>query len=385
MKSSISSRTLPDITERNALRVLNAVAGFGSRRITILTEHFGSASLALAAPALELAMVAGIPQAAALNLKHFPCQDFLEKDDKAVVDNGARVVTCLDEEYPPQLRTIVDAPVVLYVTGQLPGPADACVAIVGARNATLYGMDIAERFAMSLAERGVVIISGLAKGIDAAAHKGALQAGGRTVGVLGCGLDIVYPSDNAGLFAKMRELDSRCAIMSEFPFSTLPAPFNFPRRNRIVSGLSLGVVVVEANAKSGALITAAFAAEQGREVFAVPGRVDSRLSAGPHALIKQGAKVTLCIEDILEELPVSGAATAVSGDCAADPSDLQGELDADEQLIWSLVSDGQLSIEELEQRTGRPPALLTGPLLSLQIKRLVRELPGKVYERSPRV
>lgn len=382
MKSSISSKALPAIQERDALRALNAVAGFGNRRISRLIEHLGSAAAAFSAPCDEVSRIAGIPLAATLNLKHFPVDEFLESDNRALAANKARVVTLQDKEYPPQLLTIPDAPVVIYVVGELPAPEDVCVAIVGSRRPTLYGLEVAERFAISLAERGVIVISGLAKGIDGAVHRGALKAKGRTLGILGCGLDIIYPPDNVELYNELRgpkDHNGGCGIVSEFPFGTLPAPFNFPRRNRIVSGMSLGVLVVEANIKSGALITASFAAEQGREVFAVPGRVDSPLSTGPHALIRQGAKLTISVEDILEELPVQVGNVPEKAPGISRTTEEPDGMDPDEKLVWSLIKEGQMNIEELEERTGRPPAMLMGPLLSLQIKRMVRELPGKSY------
>jgi DNA processing protein len=374
MTSSTSFKN--NLQESDALRVLNAVSGFGNRRISKLIQYFGSAVSILNLPSEELAAVSGIPHPAVLNLRHFPVDDFLARDDKAMDVFGARLVTVLDDEYPEHLRSISDAPVVLYVSGDLPGPTDAGVAIVGARRASLYGIDIAERFAVTLAENGVIVISGLARGIDAAAHRGALKANGRTVAVLGCGLDVIYPTENEEIYRRIRE---RGCLISEFPFGTPPVAFNFPRRNRIVSGLSLGVIVVEANIKSGALITAAFAAEQGREVFAIPGRVDAKLSAGPHALIRQGAKLTLSVEDVLEELPVHRVGPLAKngtpdGDGQAD------DLDEEEQMVLGLLKDGPQTIEDLEVKTGRSPALLMGPLLSLQIRRVIRELPGKVYE-----
>jgi DNA processing protein len=321
--------------------------------------------------------VAGIPQAVALNLKYFPAEDFLVKDNDAIRRHGARVVTIIDADYPAQLLKISDAPVALYVVGELTPESVCALAIVGARNASLYGLEMAERFACQLAELGCVVVSGLAKGIDAAAHRGALKAGGVTIGVLGCGIDIVYPPENETLYRKIRE---QGAIISEFPFGTPPAPFNFPRRNRIVSGLSLGVLVVEANVKSGALITADFASEQGREVFAVPGRIDSPLSLGPHALIKQGAKVVLSVEDILEELPVKLVRPAGTGEAPAAQKHSTEDLDTPERQVFDFIKEGVFTFEELERLSGLSPSSLMGPLVSLQIKRLIREKPGKVYE-----
>jgi DNA processing protein len=233
----------------------------------------------------------------------------------------------------------------------------------------------AERFASELAESGLPIISGLARGIDAAAHQGCLKAGGKTVAVLGSGLDVIYPQENRKLFETIRQ---KGTIVSEFPFGTEPFPYNFPRRNRIVSGLAAGVLVVEANIKSGALITAEFAVEQGKDVFAVPGRIDSPQSGGPHNLIRQGAKLVLSVGDILEELPclpVPAGAEAV-----AKRSGPLLELGVQEARLMEILREGGLSLDELETSTKLSVSMLMPTLLSLQIRRLVREKPGKIYE-----
>lgn len=284
-------------------------------------------------------------------------------------------MTFLDEGYPESLKHIDDAPIVLYVVGNLPQDSECLVAIVGSRNATLYGLGMAERFAGELAEMGVVIISGLARGIDAAAHRGCLKSGGRTVAVLGCGLDVIYPVENRKLYEEIRQ---KGVIISEFPFGTDPLPFNFPRRNRIVSGLSAAVLVVEANIKSGALITAEFAVEQGKDVFAIPGRVDSPQSGGPHHLIRQGAKLVISVGDILEELAVEPIVSS-NPEVPGQPRPL-GDLGIQEARMMEILREGEFSMDELETRTGLSVPLLIPTLLSLQIRRLVREKPGKIYE-----
>ena len=362
-------------TEHDALLVLNSINGFGIKRIRQLIERFGSAAEALRAPVDELIHVKGLPQASRINLQSFSAEDFLKKDHVMCREFGARAITFIDEEYPAALQNIPDQPAVLYVHGKFPEKLDCAVSIVGARRASLYGLNIAQRFAAELAELGIPIVSGLARGVDAAAHKGALRAGGDTVAVLGCGLDVVYPPENLELYY---EIMAKGCMISEFPFSTQPFPGHFPRRNRIVSGLSLGVVVVEADIKSGALITAGFALEQGREVFAVPGRIDSNMSGGPHALIKQGAKPVLCIEDILEELPLEVVKPVVDDPKGQEDAKVRG-ISADERRVFDLIKDGHLTYEALEAGTGLGPTMLMASLLALELRGKIVQKPGYMY------
>ena len=366
-------------TERDALLVLNSINGFGIKRIRQLIARFGSAAEALCAPLDELIQVKGLPQASRINLQSFSIEDFLKKDHAVCREFGARVVTFLDEEYPSALQNIPDPPAVLYVRGKFPEKLDCAVGIVGSRRASLYGLNIAERFAVELAELGIPIVSGLARGVDAAAHKGALRAGGDTVAVLGCGLDVVYPPENLELY---HEIMAKGCVISEFPFATQPSPGHFPRRNRIVSGLSLGVVVVEADIKSGALITAGFALEQGREVFAVPGRIDSPVSGGQHALIKQGAKPVLCIEDILEELPLEVVRSARDDPQGQEEARVRG-ISADERRVFDLIKQGHLTYEALEAGTGLGPTMLMASLLALELRGKIVQKPGHMYALKP--
>lgn len=359
--------------ESDALAVLSSIPGFTSRRIHRLIEKFGTASAVFSLSVEDIVSV-DIPSMAAVNLLNCDPEGILSKEAKGLANFFARRVTILDDEYPLMLRNIPDAPVSFYIRGFIPKNIDVACAVVGARFPSLYGMEIAERFARELTEAGMLVVSGMAKGIDTAAHQGALKAGGTTVAVLGSGLDVVYPSDNKRLYDRICQ---QGCVISEFPFGTPPDPFNFPRRNRIVSGLCLGVLVVEANIKSGALITARLAGEQGREIFAIPGRVDSRLSMGPHTLIKQGAKVVLSVDDILEELPVKkedgGSGTELGRGA---------DLPSDEKVLYTFIKDGNNTLEALMLKTGLDPASLFGPLLSLEIRRLIKEKPGKVYEVS---
>ena len=294
-----------------------------------------------------------------------------------------------DVRYPVLLRNIADPPPVLYVDGQLE-PADVqAVAIVGSRHATLYGIRIARTLAEELSRLGFTIVSGMARGIDRVAHEGALAAGGRTLAVLGCGLDVAYPPDHTQLRAQVAEAG---ALLTEFPLGSPPLAAHFPRRNRILSGLSLGVVVVEAAEGSGSLITAKLAAEQGREVFAVPGPIDAPTSRGTHGLLKQGAKLTETVDDILEELlpqlerpvirrslfprPVAGVPEPRRS--SYEPANFSPE----EEKVYAVVSCEPQSIDELSERAALASSRVACALLSLELKDAVRQAPGQRYHRS---
>jgi DNA processing protein len=249
------------------------------------------------------------------------------------------------------------------------------VGMVGSRRTTLYGQEMARKLAYQLARVGVTVVSGMARGIDSFAHQGALQAKGRTVAVLGCGVDVVYPSENKDLYEKI--IATGGAVVSEFPMGMKPDRQSFPMRNRLVSGWSLGVVVVEANAKSGALITANFAGEQGRHVFAVPGRADSPLSKGSNRLIKDGAKLTEDVDDILSEFEYL-LPPAKKEPVGKTPALAVSET---EQKILAALGDEETTVDEVIQRSGLTSACVSATLLALEMKRLVRQFPGKLYAR----
>ena len=284
------------MTRTEALLVLNAI-GLNHRQITKGIKVFGSGPKILRAGGEDLQKVfsAGLAE----KISCFDRDTFLKSEYDLVRKEDVRVVTYPEEIYPFRLKHIPDAPFVLYIKGNLLPTDQTAVSIVGARRASMYGITQARRFARELASLSITIVSGLAKGIDAAAHHGALESGGRTIAVLGSGIGCIYPKENRCLAG---EIAGNGAVISEFPMATEPMPFHFPRRNRIVSGLSLGTVVVEAARRSGALITARTALEQGRDVFAVPGRIDQPNTAGVHQLIKDGAKLILDTEDVLSEL-----------------------------------------------------------------------------------
>lgn len=278
--------------------------------------------------------------------------------------------------FPGALRTIPDCPVLLYCCGTLDWLDHPAVAIIGARTATDYGRRIATGFAAELSALGITIVSGAAYGVDAAAHRGALASGGGTVAVLGCGIDVVYPRAHVDLF---RDIAGSGLLLSEYPIGTKPEGFRFPARNRIISGLVQGVVVVEATERSGSLITARLALDQGREVFAVPGRIDSLKSAGTHRLIQQGAHLVHTVSDILEGLSWNTGATHVGTKPGVSGDELA--VTAQEQQLLDSLDTYPLDIEALIRQTGLAIVELHSLLLQLELKGLVRQLPGQQYER----
>jgi DNA processing protein len=296
---------------------------------------------------------------------------------------GVRVVTRDDPEYPKNLREIYDPPLVLYVRGSLAETDALAVGIVGARRTTLYGQEMARKLAYQLGHLGVTVVSGGARGIDTAAHTGALQAKGRTVCVIGCGIDVIYPAENKQLFEQIA--DKGGAVVTEFPFGVQPDRQHFPMRNRIVSGWSLGIVVVEAALNSGALITANFAAEQGRQVFAVPGRVDAASARGCHKLIKEGAKLTEDVQDILVEfaylIPREKTAPTPQPDkSGAAPSTIK--LSEVEEKIFNAIGNEETGVDAIIHATGLTSAVVSSTLLTMEMKRLVRQRPGRLFIRN---
>jgi DNA processing protein len=369
---------------RDAYIALNMIDEVGPVRVRALLEALGSPEAILATSTTDLKRVEGVGEGVARNIAHWREHVDLDAELERIEKAGVRVVTREDADYPKNLREIYDPPLVLYVRGKLHEGGDALsMAIVGSRRTTLYGQEMARKLAFQLARVGVTVVSGLARGIDTAAHKGALQAKGRTVAVLGCGIDVIYPTENKELFDKILEKDG--AVVTEFPFGVAPDKQNFPMRNRVVSGWSLGVVVVEANLKSGALITANFAAEQGRQMFAVPGRADSILSKGCHKLIKEGAKLTEDVEDILSEfeylLPRERKPATVREEtgCGLQPALHLSDM---EQKVMTLIGDEEVPIDEIIRGSGLTSAAISSTLLAMEMKRLIKQLPGKIFARN---
>lgn len=290
--------------------------------------------------------------------------------EKRIMDKvGARIITILDPGYPPNLKEIYDPPVVLYVRGEVREEDKFAVAVVGTRRPTNYGKTVAHKLAGELVQRGFTVVSGLARGIDTSAHRGALDEGGRTIAVLGCGIDIAYPQENKEL---MEEIAEKGAVVSEFAPGVPPQPWHFPIRNRVISGLSLGTVIVQAPEGSGALITADLALEQGREVFAVPGNIEDPRSKGPHQLIKEGAKLVEFVEDIITELGIPSQIHHPVASVKADSLFLPPE----EERILALLSYEERYIGEISKEAGLPPAQVASLLTLLELKGLVKRLPG---------
>lgn len=361
------------MTEREAVLALSLIPGIGSVHLSRLVGSLGSAQAVFSAPLEHLAQVEGVGQALASTIRSFPWREALEEESRLLEAEGVSWVLWDDPGYPVPLQTIPSPPPVLYLKGTWEKRDLKAIAIVGSRRATHYGRTVAEQLAYELASRGLTIISGMARGIDSAAHRGALAAGGRTIGILGSGLGVIYPPENKGLATKIA---ASGAVMSEFPFKTPPYRGNFPRRNRLISGLSLGVVIVEADLQSGALITADHALEQGREVFAVPGNITSKTSRGCHKLIKQGAKLVETWADVWEELEPHLGPSPPQGTREAFPL-----LAGGEERLYRLLEEGPLHIDELIGRSGLTPSQVASLMLSLVMKGLVEELPGKVFGR----
>lgn len=360
--------------ERAARWALALAPRVGGATFRSLLERFGSAQRVFRASPRELGATPGISPGLAAALAGFPAEETIRAEQVETGRAGVRVLSWDDAEYPPRLLTIASPPPILYVKGALVAADASAVAIVGARRATPYGLGTAGRLARELAARGVTILSGLARGIDAAAHRGALEAGGRTVAVQGCGLGSVYPPEHRGLAGAIAESG---ALLSEFPMAMPPHRENFPRRNRIISGMALGVVVVEAGLDSGALITADHALEQGREVFAVPGQVTARSSQGCNRLIKAGAKLVEGWEDILEELlPQLSSIRPRGGGRPEAP-----RLTLEEARVVEMLEEGPLHIDAIIARAGLGAGRTASLLVSLEMRGVVRQGGGKMFEK----
>ena len=370
---------------------LNMTPGIGPRAAAKLLERFGSAEAVYRATRAELEQLRLPPETVDCIIAR-DLRSKAEAENNAVKAFGGDILLLDDGVYPSSLREIYDPPIVLYVKGAWSECLDQpCIGIVGSRRCSTYGQNAATMLARDVAQRGVTVVSGFARGIDANAHRGALDAGGRTVAVLGTGIDEVYPRDHKRLAAEILERGG--ALVSQFPLGTPPVSENFPYRNRIISGLSLGVVVVEASEHSGSLITARLAMEQNREVFAVPGNITSRNSFGTNYLIKgAGAKLVQQWQDIVTELPPQVAATLLPPPFI----DLKKETPVSERLSFIpdglspaetsvfklLTSDSPAHVDWLFDKSKLPFSELTAALLSLEMRELVRALPGRCFVRK---
>ena len=355
---------------------LKSIPGVGNVTCRRLLERFDTPEAALSAPAEALAAVRGVTPAAIDSITGGAWRRFADEECARLATSGARLVMFTSADYPKSLFEIPDPPPYLYVRGELKS-GETAVAIVGSRRATAYGLQTTTRLAEALASHGVTVISGMARGVDTAGHKGALAAGGRSIGVLGCGIDKVYPPENRRLF---EEMAAKGALVSEFPLGTLPLAENFPRRNRIISGLSRAVLVVEAAENSGSLITAQFALEHGRDVYAVPGNISFATSRGSNRLIKQGAKLVDCVEDILEDIPGCTAHTGGSAPAAAPGRTFS--LTPKEAAIYELLARSPLHIDDIIAQTELTAGEVSSMLLHLELKGAVQPLPGSHYSIS---
>ena len=360
---------------------LQAVDGVGDRTLLKLIQVFGSPKAALMASPAALLQVGCSSEVAESVRRGPPAHVFrqIDRQVQTIARLKITIITLFDRSYPARLRTIPDPPPLLYVSGALLDHDNVAVAIVGGRRATPSGKMVTEEIARELAGGGVTIVSGLARGIDAAAHRGALAAKGRTIAVLGCGLDRVYPPEHHAL---RRSIESQGAVISELPIGAAPLSHHFPRRNRIISGLSLGVLVSEAAKDSGSLITAKLALEQGREVFAVPGPVKEQACQGSNGLIKEGAKLVERAQDILEEiLPQIDARLRAALFAGGKPPDVRTPLGKEDSEVYEALSYEARSVDAVIESTGLNAAKVAASLLSLELSGYVRQLPGQQYIR----
>jgi len=364
---------------REALVALNLIEGIGPVRVRQLIEHFGEAPAILGASRPQLLRVQGIGEDTAEAIATWENSIQLADELERIDQFACRAVIQSDAEYPASLREIYDPPVVLYVKGSLTAKDRNAVAMVGSRQTTHYGIETARRLAYQLAYVGVTVVSGGARGIDTAAHQGALSAKGRTVCVLGTGINIVFPPENKDLFDRIAE---HGAVITQFPFNRKGDRQSFAIRNRIVAGMTLGTVVVEANLTSGALITANFATEYGRQVFAVPGRIDSPRSKGCHDLIKKGAKLCESAEDILSEFEYLFPASNRPPSPAETGTLPSLELSENEEKVYDALGREGIAMDDVIRRSGLPASTVSVVLLGLEMKRLVRQLPGRIFLRN---
>ncbi len=360
--------------------ILSLADGLGCRSANRLLEAYASPASILAAPQAEL-MGQGISESIVHSLQSQETRRKAELELGKCLQNGIHLLAQDDPEYPKLLKEIYDPPIILFVKGDVKCLNTPAVAIVGSRRATPYGVNTAERISRDLASRGVLICSGLARGIDTAAHRGALEARGLTIAVLGSGLNVIYPKENKRL---VQQIEQQGCVISEFPLNAGPVPQNFPIRNRIISGLSLGVCLVEAAEYSGSLITARMALEQGREVFAVPGNITSRNSFGPNLWIKQGAKLVQDWQDIVEEFPRSLKEFFLFNPQEHQPAGQEGSTfglltEAEKAVLKWVPDDEAIHIDRLLDLTHLSSAELLSALLELEMKDKIKQLPGKSF------
>lgn len=359
---------MTDISELKYWVSFSRIPGIGRIRLSQLKEHFVKLEYAWKASAGELKR-AGLDSKTAQAIVNFRARISPDTEMEKLERFQVKVLSCDALGYPQRLKEIYDYPPVIYVRGELLSEDECCLAVVGTRRASVYGRQVTEEIVADLARNGVTIVSGLARGIDSIAHRAALEAKGRTIAIFACGLDIVYPAENAKL---AREIMEHGALISEYPLGTKPKADNFPRRNRIMSGLSLGVLVIEAGESSGALITVSHALEQNREVFAVPGSILSPNSRGTNRLIQEGAKLVMNCADILEELNLSVIAQQL------EMKELVPVNETESRLLKELSSE-PVHIDEVCRRSGLPIVTVSSTLAMMELRGVVKQVGGMNY------
>lgn len=371
--------------DRRWLLVLSMVPGVGPQRLRSLIARFQSATAVFGAAFRDLVATENIDRKTAASILAFPhgpgMRDAIraEDDQCARMDgSGARIITLWDTDYPAHLKRIYDPPPFLFARGTVEQIDSSAVAIVGTRSPSRYGVQIAERFAAELARLGITLVSGLARGVDTVVHEQCLAHGGRTIAVIGSGIDVPYPPENRGLGDRIAE---HGAVLSEYFMGTKPDAGNFPRRNRIISGIALGTVVVETGIEGGAMITAATALDQNREVFAIPSSIIERRPSGTHRLIREGkALLVESVEEVLAELsPMMNTERPVAGKCISEPVVPLSLFE--QRILEALSEDLPLHIDSLAEKTGLSTAELLGHLLVLELQGIARQLPGKFFLR----
>jgi len=356
----------------------------GSRRGKSLLERFKTPKAILEASLDDIAEVENVGREVAKKIVEGRKRIDLDCQIKLIKKNNVTLIPLDSGYYPANLKSIFDPPLVLFIKGEILEQDYFSIAIVGTRLASFYGRTMSEKLSRELTEKGFTIVSGGARGIDTFSHQAALRAKGRTLAVLGCGLDVVYPPENKKLFEEIAE---KGAVISEFPLSTRPDKGNFPMRNRIISGLSLGVIVIEAPHKSGALITVTHANEQGREVFSVPGHADSFVSKGTNQLLREGAKLVENADDIIEELePILKSKIKELKVNLPEPPQkkeilMEPQLSEEEAKVYNLLSSGSLDFDDIIVKSQLPVSAASSVLMMLQLKKLVKQLPGKIFEK----
>ncbi len=358
---------------KQAYIALNLLPNTGPARVRRLLQHFGRAETILSAGAKDLREVRGIGKETAGTIVNWRNLIDLQAELDKIQSRAINVITPEDDNYPSLLREIYDPPIALYVWGHLEKSDSEAISIVGSRQATHYGKQTARKFGFQLAHAGLCVISGLARGIDSAAHEGALASGGRTIAVIGSGLGKLYPPENQALAEKISE---NGAVISEFPVDFPPQKHSFPQRNRIVAGWARGTVVIEAGARSGALITAGQASDSNRDVYAVPGQIDRPTSQGTNRLIQQGAKLVMDARDVIEEMPNKFADPGKNPEICTSRAEL---LTNSEKIIYAALGGDQAHIDEVANQVNMRVPEVSATLLKLEIKQLVKQLPGNYF------